>query len=164
MIFKKPETSGQEPETKPVVDLLTAILEEFRQQVQSKTPKPLEGAALQAVERFKEIGATLALLPTITLTAVPDRFDTALINVPAPTFKTKLTWSSTEAQTVSIVGVEERVGGAVLDIGEVKPAAGGSIEVDIFTTTRFTATATAKGPCNSATAEVLVTVGGIIIQ
>ena len=50
-----PETSGQQPEIKPVVDLLTSILSEVQKQVLSKTPKPLEGEALRAVEQFREI-------------------------------------------------------------------------------------------------------------
>ena len=94
---RDPETSGQQPEIKPVVDLLTSILSEVQKQVQSKTPQPLEGQAVEAVEQFRQIGAALALqpLPTITLTADPAQFG---INGGT----TKLTWSSTDAQKVSI--------------------------------------------------------------
>ena len=135
------ETSGQQPEITPVVELLTSILREVQEQVQSKTPKPLEGEALRAVEQFREISAGLALQPppTITLTAVPNRFG---INGGT----TKLTWSSTEARKVSI---DQKV-------GERKPAAGGSVEVNVLATTIFTATA--QGACGSATASATVTV------
>jgi hypothetical protein len=94
MTDKKPVTSSQDPQTKPVVDLLTSILDEFRKQVQSKTPEPLEGKALEAVNLFREIGAALALLPTITLKAEP----IAIEDIGT----VRLTWSSTDAQTISI--------------------------------------------------------------
>lgn len=134
---KKAAPGGPEPETKPVIDLLTSILNEVQKQVQSKTPKPLEGEAVRAVEQFREIVAALALQPTITLSAEP----TEIKDVG----KTKLTWSSTGAETVSIDQ----------GVGEVTPAAGGSIEVRVTRTTLFTATAT--NPCGSKTASVLVT-------
>ena len=60
MADEKAETSGgPETSTKPVVDLLSAILEEFKKQVQSKTAPPLVGDALIAVEAFKEISEAL---------------------------------------------------------------------------------------------------------
>jgi hypothetical protein len=141
MIDKKAETSSQEPEIKPVVDLLTSILEEFRKQVQSKTPKPLEGAALQAVELFREISASLALQPRPTITLRADR--TQITSGQS----VNLFWSSTEARAVSIAP----------DVGEVTPVAGGSILVtpSILPTT-YTATATG-GLCGRATAEVTIT-------
>jgi len=145
MADKKAAPGSQEPEIQPVVDLLTSILNEVQKQVQSKTPKPLEGKAVEAVEQFREIGAALALqpLPTITLIANPTQF-----GVGGGT--AKLTWSSTDAQTVSIDS----------NVGEVTPAAGGSIDVIVLTTTIFTATAT--GPCGSATAGATVTVGVVL--
>lgn len=164
MTDKKAVTSSRGPEIQSVVDLLTDILDEFRKQVQSKTPEPLEGKALEAVNLFREIGATLALLPTITLTADPAFFGPASSNVPVPTLTTILTWSSTEAQTVSIVGVELFSGKTVLNLEEVTPTAGGSTSVAVVVSTRFTATATARGPCGGATAIVDVIVGDIIFE
>lgn len=145
MTDKKAVTRSQEPEIKPVVDLLTSILNEVQKQVQSKTPKPLEGTALRAVDQFREIGAALALQPrpTITLKAEPTGF-----GVSGGT--AKLIWSSTEAQTVSIDQ----------NVGEVTPAAGGLIEVSVLATTTFTATA--KGLCASATA--IATVNVAVVQ
>ncbi len=139
------QTSGADPATQQVVALLTSILTEVQTQVRSSTPKPLGGDAVTAVELFRQIGATLALLPTITLTADPTKLD-------APGL-VKLTWSSTEAQTVSIDP----------DVGEVIPSAGGSIVVSISRPTTFTATATARGPCGGATTSVDVLVGGVIL-
>ena len=52
----------QQPETKPVVDLLTSILNEVQKQVRvDNTDQPLEGEAAGAVEQFREIVAALAL-------------------------------------------------------------------------------------------------------
>jgi hypothetical protein len=139
------QTSGQGSTTQAgVVELLASILNQVQQQVQNKTPKPLEGAALQAVEQFREIMAALALqpLPTITLKAEPTEF-----GVGGGT--AKLSWTSTDAQTVSLDQ----------NVGEVGPAAGGSIEVFVAATTTFTATA--KGPCGSAAAKAPVTVAGL---
>ncbi len=45
--------------TKPVIDLLTSILDEFKKQVQGNTLPPLEGKAVGAVAAFKEISAEL---------------------------------------------------------------------------------------------------------
>jgi hypothetical protein len=135
--------SSAEPPTQPVVDLLTSILSDVQTQVRRKTPKPLEGDAVEAVDLFREIGATLALQPiirpTITLTA---REPTLVVpgNV-------TLTWSSTRAETVSIDN----------GVGEVTPPAGGSkdVLVSALGKTIFTATAVGKGPCGAkATAEV----------
>ena len=134
-------TSGQQADIQSVVELLTDILSGVQEQVQSKKPLALEGEAARAVEQFREISAGLALQPppTITLTAVPDQF-----GIDGGT--TKLTWSSTEARKVSI---DQKV-------GERKPAAGGSVEVNVLATTTFTATA--QGACGSATASARVTV------
>lgn len=146
MAAKKTITGGPEPSTQPVVELLTSILNEVQKQVLRKTPKRLEGKALEALDQFREIVAALALqpLPTISLKAEPSRFG---VNGGA----VKLTWSSTNAQTVSIDP----------NIGEVptQKVAGGSSEVFVAATTVFTATA--KGPCGSATATATVTVAGI---
>jgi hypothetical protein len=146
--------TGEDPATQQVVALLTSILTEVRTQVGSSTSKPpdlatgrrtLEGDAATAVVLFREIGSTLALLPSITLTAEPTKLDSS--------GSVKLTWSSTEAQTVSIDP----------DVGEVSPPAGGSIKVPISRSTTFTATATARGPCGGATTSVDVRVGGGVI-
>lgn len=152
MIDKKAETSSQGPETKPVVDLLTSILDEFRKQVQSKPRKPLEGAALQAVEQFREITASLGLQrrPTITLTANPPTLTAGGGNV-------TLTWRSTEAQTVSLD--KREFGKEPVRVQELTPVADGVIDVFVPLTTDFTATA--KGPCASATATATVTVAGV---
>jgi hypothetical protein len=152
MADKKAVNLSSESSTESVVKLLTSILNEVQKQVVRKTPKPLEGAALQAVEQFKEISAALALQPaaTITLTANPNSF-----GIGGGT--TRLTWSSTNAQTVSIVGLE--VTGAERDLGEVNPAAGGFIEIFVGVTTTFRATAT--GACSSPTADATVTVSNV---
>jgi hypothetical protein len=138
---RDPETSGQQPEIKPVVDLLASILDEVKNQVQSKIPPPLKGAALQAVEQFREISAALALQrrPTITLTNDPPQGGTVTLR-----------WSSTDAQTVSI---DQEVGGVPTSLGELTPPAGGSKAFSGNGTTKFTATA--KGAC-SRTASVTV--------
>ena len=135
MAEKKTVTGGSDPSTESVVNLLSSILTEVQKQVLRKTPKPLEGAALQAVERFREIVSSLALqpLPTIKLRADP--------NTVPPGGKVKLTWESTDAQTVSIDQ----------GVGEVKPAAGGTIEVTV-PSPPLTFTATATHPCGSTTA------------
>jgi hypothetical protein len=138
------QTSGPGSTTQEdVVKLLASILNQVQQQVQSTTPKALEGAALQAVEQFREIVAALALQPrpTITLKADPPRGDTVT-----------LTWFSTAAQTVSIV---QTVGGVTTPLGELTPPEGGS--KDFSGTELTTFTATAKGPCASAAASVTVT-------
>ncbi|MCI0601357.1 MAG: hypothetical protein L0Y60_17945 [Beijerinckiaceae bacterium] len=62
------QTSSQEPDTKPVLALLTDIMEEFRKQVQSKTPQPLEPAAILAVNAFKEISDALDVKPRASST------------------------------------------------------------------------------------------------
>jgi hypothetical protein len=151
------DPTGQQPgdpTTKPVVDLLTSILTDVQTKVGRQTPKLGEGA-VAAVEEFREIGAILALLPTISLTANPTKLD--------QTGDVTLTWSSTEARTVSIEA--EDPGGfplPQLSPGEVPPdeVKGGSTVVrNVPGTTIFTATATAKGPCGSAEAEALVVVG-----
>lgn len=153
MADKKAVNVGSESSTESVVKLLTSILTEVQKQVRRDTPKQLEGVALQAVEQFKEISDALALqpAPTITLTANPNSF-----GVGGGT--TRLTWTSTNARTVSIVGFEVGTG-AQRDIGEVKPAAGGFIEIFVGVTTTFRATAT--GACSSPTAEATVTVSNV---
>lgn len=144
MADKKAAPGSQEPETKPLADLLTSILNEVQKQVQSKTPKALDGEALRAVDQFREIVAALALQPrpTITLSANPTRFG-------VEGGETTFTWSSTGAQRVSIDS----------GVGEVTPAAGGSIKVSVLGTTTFTATAI--GPCSNATASVTVVVDSV---
>jgi hypothetical protein len=143
MADKKTGPGIQDTETKPVVDLLTSILGEVQKQVQSKTPKPLEGEAVRAVELFQEISTALRLhpRPIISLTNAPPQGGTVT-----------LTWSSTNAQTVSI---EQEVGGVTTLLGELTPASGGSKAFSGNGITKFTATA--KGPCASATAFVTVT-------
>lgn len=143
---RDPETDVQQPEIKPVVNLLASILSEVQKQIQSKTPKSLEGKALEAVDQFREIAAALALQPLPTITLKAEQSQTPL---PFGGGKAKLIWSSTNAQTVSIDQ----------NVGEVEPAAGGSIEVFVAATTTFTATA--KGPCGSATGIATVPVAGI---
>jgi hypothetical protein len=153
-------TSGVGPATQQIVDLLTSILTEARTQIRISTPKPLEGDAGKAVALFREIGSTLALLPSITLTAAPARFTTS--NTSRPPFTTKLTWSSTEAQTVSIE--RRNADGSTVTIGIVTPTEGGSKEInDVRQSATFTATATAIGPCGGAqtAVDVVVDDGGI---
>ena len=149
------DPTGQQPgdpATKPVVDLLTSILTDARTQIRSRTPKLLEGDAATAVARFREIGATLDLLPTtISLTAKPTQLD-------QPGDVT-LTWSSTEARTVSIEAEDDN-GDPRPDLspGEVSPVEGGSVLVrNVSGTTIFTATA--KGPCSDVEAGAKVVVG-----
>jgi hypothetical protein len=141
-----PETSGQQPEIKPVVDLLASILSEVQNQVLSKTPKPLEGAALRAVEQFREISAALALQRRPTITLLNDSPQGGTVT---------LRWSSTDAQTVSI---DQEVGGVTTSLGELTPPAGGSKQFSGAGTTKFTATAKAFAPglCTK-TASVTVT-------
>lgn len=147
MADKKAITGGSEPSTESVVNLLASILDEVQKQVLRKTPKELEGLALQAVEQFKEIEAALALrpLPTISLRAEQNPNP-----LPFGGGKAKLIWTSTNAQTVSIDQ----------NVGEVEPTAGGFIDIFVEVTTTFRATA--KGPCGSATAEATVIVEGIL--
>jgi hypothetical protein len=64
MAEKKAESYGNDQSTKPVIDLLNAILEEFRKQAQSGTPPPLTGEAQKAVDAFKEITDALDVKPT----------------------------------------------------------------------------------------------------
>jgi hypothetical protein len=55
MAEKRTEPSSLDPSSQEVVKLLTSILEEFRKQVQSKTPPSLTVEAQKAVDAFKEI-------------------------------------------------------------------------------------------------------------
>ena len=148
------QTGPADPATQPVIDLLASILSDVQNRVQvnaTTTPDPLVGEALRAVNLFKEIEAAIALVarPTIKLTPDP-------LSLPDGGGSVKLTWASTGAQTVSIVGVD--VNGVTVPVGDVTPAAGGSVNVNITTTTRFTATA--AGRCRT-TASVDVNAGGI---
>ncbi|UFS71444.1 hypothetical protein LPW11_04420 [Geomonas sp. RF6] len=132
---------ASELETKPVVDLLASILGEVQKQVLCKTPLPLTGEAARAVEAFREITGALTLqsLPAVTLQAQPTEHG---VNGGI----SRITWSAAAADAVSITP----------GIGEVTPAAGGTVSVNVATTTTFTATAT--NACGSATASVTVTV------
>lgn len=134
-------------DTKPVVDLLASILNEVQTRVQSKQPNPLESKALEAVDRFRQVVAALTLqpAPTIKLTADPAELGFEGGDV-------TLTWFSTDAQRVSI---DPDVGPP---IGEVK-APSSSTVVRVLQTTTFTATAT--GPCSTATSKATVKVAGI---
>lgn len=142
MADKKIGSGIQEPETKPIVDLLTSILDEVQKQIRSKTPKALEGEAVRAVELFQEISTALALQPRPTI---------SLTNDPPTGGSVTLRWSSTNAQTVLI---DQEVGGVTTPLGELTPAAGGFKTFSGNGSTKFTATA--KGPCDSATASVTV--------
>lgn len=136
------QPSSQSSTTQQVVDLLTSILNEVRQEVRRATPPPLTQEAQEAVDQFKEINAALLLLhqfPTVSLKA--DR-----TTLPAGE-STNLTWKSTNAHAVSIdpIGVK------------VTPVASGVISVPVSTTTKFIATA--KGLSGSAKSnEVVVNV------
>jgi hypothetical protein len=151
VIDKQAETSSQEPETKSVVALLTSILNEVQKQVLSptprplagelQTPRPLAGGPQIALDRFTEIVAALELQPPPTITLKADR-----TQLPSEGGKVTLSWFTTNARAVSINP----------NVGEV-PVADGSIVVSVLATTNFTATAT--GPCRSATAPVTVNVG-----
>jgi hypothetical protein len=134
--------SSRDATSDSVVELLTSILTEVRQQVQSETPKPLEGDALDAVARFREIVAALALQakPTLVLTADPPQGDSVTLR-----------WTSTDAQSVSL---EKEVGGKKTPLGELTPAAGGSKQFLGNGVTTFTATAV--GPCARAVESVVV--------
>ena len=160
MVEKKPIATRQagrtDPATQPVVDLLASILNEVQTRVQvtpaAAAPDPLTGEALRAVTLFKEIEAAIALTarPTIALAADPPSIPNAGGG------SVRLIWVSTGAQTVSIVGVDEN--GVTVPVGEVTPAAGGSINVTVTASTIFTATA--SGRCKT-TASVEVSVAGI---
>jgi hypothetical protein len=135
--------SSRDATSDSVVELLTSILTEVQQQVQSETPKPLEGDALFAVTRFREIVAVLALQarPTLDLSADPPQGDSVTLR-----------WTSTDAQSVSLV---QEAGGEEKPRVELTPAAGGS--KTFFGNGVTTFTATAVGPCASTAASVVVT-------
>ena len=59
MADKEAKTSTQESSTQPVINLLTNILNEFKNQVQSNTQSPLGQKAADAQAAFKEISAAL---------------------------------------------------------------------------------------------------------
>jgi hypothetical protein len=166
------QTSSQESETKRVADLLTSILNEVRKQVQSETPKPLEGAALEAVAQFKEIGAALDLQNMIKLVADPNH-----IKRDDPK-QTTLRWeSSTSVTRVSLKSksLEEEKNHDDLkpptekNHDDLKPPTGpgsgatsGAVPIaPVDVTTIFTATAVS--PCGTATATAMVTVEGSVI-
>jgi hypothetical protein len=135
--------SSRDATSDSVAELLTSILTEVQQQVHSATPKPLEGDALAAVTRFREIVAALALQarPTLDLIADPPQGDSVTLR-----------WTSTAAQTILL---EKEVGGTTTPLGELTPAASGSKQ--FFGNGVTTFTATAVGPCASAAASVVVT-------
>jgi hypothetical protein len=143
------QTSSRDPTTQPVVELLTSILNEVQKQVQSEvqkqvqttTPTPLAGGVQRALDQFREIGAALALQPRPTIQLIADPTQ---LGIGGGTVK--LTWSSTDAQTVSINP----------NIGEVRPVAAGFVEVPVLVTTTFGAFA--KGFCASAEAKAKVIV------
>lgn len=132
-------------DTRPVVDLLASILSEVHKQVASNAPPPLDGDAVQAIQLFREIRAALGLKPAprIFFKAEPSA-------LPVGGGVAKLTWTSTDAQAVVIDQT----------VGEVTPTAGGSVAVNVLTTTTFTATAV--NPCGSATAPATVTVATVV--
>src|SRR5262245_359527 len=101
------QTGSRDSTTDSVVELLTSILTKVQGQVQSNTPKALEGEALKAVELFREIDSALELhpRPTLDLTADPPQGGTVTLR-----------WSSTNAETVSI---EQEVGGVRTDLGQL---------------------------------------------
>jgi hypothetical protein len=127
-------SASRDPDSKLCVDLLANILGQVQKQVQSTTPKPLEPKALEAVDLFRKIAAALALqlCPAITLLgAYPPKADKG--------DPVKLKWTSTDAQTVSIVSTRGQ------HIGPV-PAAQGEIIVTL-TDVPESFKATATGPC-----------------
>ncbi len=134
-----------------MIDLLTSILSDVQSRVQvtSTAPDPLAGEAARAVTLFKEIESAIALKarPTVTLTALPN---------PTGGSDPTLTWTSTGADAVLIVGVD--ADGKSTTVPNVPPATSGSVTVKMLLTTVFTATATATGRCK-AFASVTVTVG-----
>jgi len=153
-------TRDTEPATQQVVDLLTSILTQTqaRTQIRSNTANPLGDDAAAAVELFREIGATLVLLPTIRLTAEPTQ-----LNQPGDV---TLRWSSSEARTVSIEA-EDPNGNPLplLSPGEVPPLdvkQGSTVVRNVSGTTIFIATATAKGACGDAEAEATVVFGPFV--
>jgi len=154
------EADGQAGGTKPVADLLLAILSDVRRQMLSTAAAeapaaaagPLEGNALEAVNQFKEIVAALALQsppnPDVSLTADPNQVPTG--------GKTTLRWSSTNAGRV-LLTARERGASIDKDLGELTPPAGGSKEVTLSITTTFTATAS-TGLCKLSASSLPVRV------
>ena len=117
-------TNDHELPNKQIVDLLAAILADVKKQVTSQTPPPLSGEAQAAVRQFDELRAAMKLFtPIIRLTASPDSI--------VKGEQTTLSWSSIDAQSVSIEPA----------IGNVTPVEGGSIQVKPDATTTYTATA-----------------------
>jgi hypothetical protein len=158
MVDKKfePRQAGLvDPAAQPVVDLLTSILNDVQNRVQvSAATDPIElvGEAARAVALFKEIEAAIALAaaPTVKLVATPPTSTSGGM-------QHTLTWTTTGADTISIVGVDAN--GVSTTVPGVTPVATGSVNVTVLTTTVFTATATKTGRC-SATAIATVKVGG----
>jgi hypothetical protein len=57
---ERTQPGGREPATQQqIIDVLNDIFDQVKNQVQSKTPPPLTGAALQAANAFKEISDAL---------------------------------------------------------------------------------------------------------
>jgi hypothetical protein len=150
--FEPRPTGLADPAAQSVVDLLTSILNDVQNRVQvtATTPDLLTGEAAHAVALFKEIESAIALAaaPTVDLKADP-------LSSTSGGMKHTLTWTSTLADSVSIVGVDAK--GVTTTVPGVTTAASGWVDVTVLTTTVFTATAT--GRC-SATDSVTVTVGG----
>jgi hypothetical protein len=156
--FEPRQTGIADPAAQPVVDLLTSILNDVQSRVQVSTataPIVLAGEAARAVALFKEIESAIALAaaPTVTLTAEPATSTSSGM-------QHTLTWTTTGADTISIVGVDAN--GVSTTVPDVTPLATGSVNVKVLTTTVFTATATKTGRC-SATAVATVRVGGGVI-
>ena len=150
-----------DPATQPVVDLLASILNEVQSRVQGNaaatTTDLLAGEAARAVNLFREIEAAivLAAAPGLTFVADPPGSTTGSMSV-------KLTWTSTGADRVEIVGVDEN--GLTTKLDGVTPAAGGFVNVTVAVTTVFTATSSATGRCKTTkTVTVPVDDGGVIL-
>lgn len=150
------DSTTQAVSTQAVVDLLTSILNDVQNRVQSETPTPLEGKAVEAVEQFREIGAALQLQrrPTIDLIAE------AKTDPTTGTVTVTLTWtSSTEAQPVSVSIDQQVEGEEVKSLGKGLAANGSMPDISVSKTTTFTATA--KGLCSSTPDRETVAVGNV---
>jgi hypothetical protein len=135
---QKAAAASQDTDTKRLAGFLTSILTQVQSQVEG-TPSfpPLVGKALEAVDLFGKILAALALQlcqTTITLTADPDSAEIGDL--------VTLTWTATDAQTVTIHSDQA----TPRDIGPVRADAG-KIRVTITGPKDETFFATATGPC-----------------